>query len=43
VLVKISSNASTISSSEPVKPRRSMFVLSANKASTPAAPSCAKR
>ena len=43
VLVKISSNASTTSSSEPVKPRRSMFVLSANSASTPAEPSSAKR
>ncbi len=42
-LVKISSNASTTSSSEPVKPRRSMLVLSANSASTPSAPSCAKR
>ncbi len=42
-LVKISSNASTTSSSEPVKPRRSMFVLSANSASTPAPPSSAKR
>ena len=38
-LVKISSNASTTSRSDPVKPRRSMFVLSANSASTPAAPS----
>ena len=34
-LVKISSKASTTSRSEPVKPRRSMFVLSANSASTP--------
>ena len=38
-LVKISSNASTTSSSDPVKPRRSMFVLSANSASTPCEPS----
>ena len=36
-LVKISSNASTTSSSDPVKPRRSMLVLSANSASTPGA------
>ena len=35
-LVKISSNASTTSRSDPVKPRRSMLVLSANSASTPA-------
>ena len=35
-LVKISSNASTTSSSEPVNPFRSMFVLSASSASTPA-------
>ena len=42
-LVKISSNASTTSRSEPVKPRRSMFVLSANSASTPSRPSSAKR
>ena len=34
-LVKISSNASMTSVSEPVKPRRSMLVLSANSASTP--------
>ena len=34
-LVKISSNASTTSRSDPVKPRRSMLVLSANSASTP--------
>jgi hypothetical protein len=34
-LVKISSNASTTSRSDPVKPRRSMFVLSRNSASTP--------
>ncbi len=38
-LVKISSNASTTSSSEPVNPRRSMFVLSARRASTPSDPS----
>jgi hypothetical protein len=42
-LVKISSNASTTSSSDPVKPRRSMFVLSAKSASTPLAPSSARR
>ena len=42
-LVKISSNASTTSSSDPVKPRRSMFVLSAKSASTPVAPSSANR
>src|SRR5919198_1478560 len=42
-LVKISSNASVTSRSDPVKPRRSIFVLSANNASTPSAPSCAKR
>ena len=34
-LVKISSKASTTSVSEPVKPRRSTFVLSAKSASTP--------
>ena len=37
--VKISSNASTTSTSEPVKPRRSILVLSAKSASTPAEPS----
>ncbi len=34
-LVKISSNASTTSNSDPVKPRRSTLVLSANSARTP--------
>ncbi len=43
VLAKISSNAGTTSTSEPVKPGRSMFVLSENSASTPAVPSSAKR
>ena len=42
-LVKISSKASTTSTSDPVKPRRSMLVLSAKSASTSAAPSSAKR
>ena len=43
VLANSSSNASTTSYSEPVKPGRSMFVLSANSASTPRAPSSANR
>ena len=43
VLVKSSSNASMTSISGPVKPLRSMFVLSANSASTPCAPSSANR
>ena len=42
VLLKISSNASVTSRSDPVKPRRSMFVLSAKSASTPVVPSSAK-
>jgi hypothetical protein len=41
--VKISSNAPTTSSSDPVKPGRSMLVLSAKSASTPSEPSVAKR
>jgi hypothetical protein len=41
--VKISSNASVTSTSDPVNPFRSMFVLSASSASTPDAPSCANR
>ena len=43
VFVKISSNASMTSTSEPVNPRRSMLVLSASYASTPDAPSCSSR
>ena len=43
VLVKISSNASMTSISGPVKPLRSTFVLSEKSASTPWAPSSAKR
>ena len=43
VLVKISSNASTTSISDPEKPLRSMLVLSPNSASTPWPPSSAKR
>ena len=38
--VKISSNASVTSTSDPVNPRRSTFVLSASRARTPDAPSC---
>ncbi len=41
--VKISSKAPMTSISEPVKPRRSMLVLSASSASTPSEPSVAKR
>ncbi len=42
-LVKISSNASMTSVSDPVKPRRSTLVLSASSASTPSVPSSPKR
>ena len=42
-LVKISSKASVTSSSDPETPLRSMFVLSARSASTPAEPSSASR
>ena len=42
-LVKISSNPSVTSSSDPVNPLRSTLVLSDSSASTPAAPSSAKR
>ncbi len=43
VLANSSSNAATTSYSDPVKPGRSMFVLSARSASTPRAPSSANR
>ena len=42
-LVKTSSKPSMTSTSEPVKPLRSTFVLSASNASTPADPSSARR
>ena len=42
-LVKISSKPSVTSSSDPVKPFRSTFVLSESSARTPAAPSSANR
>ena len=43
VLANSSSNASTTSYSEPLKPGRSMFVLSPSSTSTPSAPSSANR